>query len=69
MELAEQIAVQLNTKVFESKIRNSISAAEAPAHSCSVLDYAPRSNPAMDFENLCDEIVGKDFSRRLGNKE
>lgn len=69
MELAEQIAVQLNTKVFESKIRNSISAAEAPAHSCSVLDYAPRSNPAMDFENLCDEIVGKDFLRRLGNKE
>ena len=64
MELAEQIASQLGTRVFQAKIRTSVSAAEAPAHGVSVIDYAPRSNPAIDFENLCDEIAGRDFPRR-----
>lgn len=64
MELAEQIAGQLGTKVFQSKIRASVAAAEAPAHGVSVLDYAPRSNPALDFESLCDEIAGRDFPRK-----
>ena len=44
-------------------------AAEAPAHGVSVIDYAPRSNPAMDFENLCDEIAGRDFPRRENREE
>lgn len=58
MDLAQQIAVQLNTKVFTSKIRGGVAVAEAPAHGCSVLDYAPRSNPALDFDSLCSEIIG-----------
>lgn len=61
LELAQQIAAQLNTKVFESKIRSSVSAAEAPAHGISVVDYAPRSKPALDFSALCDEITGGNF--------
>ena len=69
MELAEQIASQLGTRVFQAKIRTSVSAAEAPAHGVSVIDYAPRSNPAMDFENLCDEIAGRDFPRRENREE
>lgn len=63
LELAQQIAAQLNTKVFESKIRSSVSAAEAPAHGISVVDYAPRSKPALDFSALCDEITGGSFPR------
>lgn len=57
LELAEQIAAQLGTKVFETKIRNSILAAEAPAHGTSILEYAPRCNPAIDFMALCEEII------------
>ena len=38
MELAEQIASQLGTRVFQAKIRTSVSAAEAPAHGVSVID-------------------------------
>lgn len=57
MDLAEQIASQLDTKVFQTKIRGSVSAAEAPAHSLSIVDFAPHSNPAKDFEDLCDEII------------
>lgn len=63
LELAGQIAAQLGTRVFESKIRSSVSAAEAPAHGQSVVDYAPASKPAQDFEDLCDELVGKRFPR------
>ena len=69
MELAEQIASQLGTVVFQSKIRSSVSAAEAPAHGLSVIDYAPRSNPAADFESLCSEIAGDKFPIDTDSKE
>ena len=55
--MAEQIAAQLDTRVFQSKIRGSVSVAESPAHGVSVLDYAPRSKPSLDFEALCEEIA------------
>ncbi len=57
-ELVHQISTQLGTKVFDVKIRSSVAAAEAPAHGASVVDYAPFSNPALDFEKLCDVLVG-----------
>ena len=63
LELAGQIAQQLNTVVFSAKIRTSVSAAEAPAHGMSVVDYAPSSNPTRDFERLCDEVAGARFPR------
>ena len=63
LELSEQIARQLGSKVFESKIRASVAVAEAPAHGESVLTYAPRSKPAEDFQELVDEILGSRFPR------
>ncbi|WP_294473654.1 ParA family protein [uncultured Intestinimonas sp.] len=64
LELAEQIAGQLETRVFQTRIRTSVSVAEAPAHGLSVVDYAPRSKPALDFEDLCDEVAGAAFPRQ-----
>lgn len=64
LELATQIARQLDTVVFEAKIRGSVSVAEAPAHGMSVVDYAPSSKPAQDFEQLCDLVAGPRFPRR-----
>lgn len=71
LELAGQIAAQLDTQVFETKIRSSVAAAEAPAHGLSVVDYAPRANPAQDFEALCDEVAGDRFpsGRKAGGTE
>lgn len=63
LELASQIAQQLDTVVFEAKIRGSVSVAEAPAHGQSVVDYAPASKPAQDFEQLCDQVAGPRFPR------
>lgn len=57
LEMSEQIAAQLHTKVFQTKIRASVSVAEAPAHGESVLSYAPRSKPSQDFQALVDEIL------------
>ena len=65
LELAQQIAAQLQTKVFQTKIRSSVSAAEAPAHGVSIMDYAPRSKPAMDFEALCQEILGESSAEEV----
>ncbi len=60
-ELVEQISNQLGTQVFDVKIRSGVAVAEAPAHGASVITYAPFSNPALDFEKLCNTIVGDKF--------
>ena len=57
LDMAGQIAAQLDTTVFEAKIRTSVSVAEAPAHGESVLSYAPASKPASDFRALIGEIT------------
>ena len=56
-ELAIEIAKQLDTKVFSAKIRNSVAVAEAPAHGESILTYAPRSNPTIDYVNFVEEAL------------
>lgn len=68
LDLAQQIAAQLDTKVFRNKIRSSVAVAEAPAHGLSVIDYAPQSKPALDFECLCDEVAGAAFPRRRADE-
>lgn len=64
LEMTDLISQQLESKVFYSKIGNSVKVAEAPAHGESVLTYAPRSKPAEDFQALVDEILGDRFPRR-----
>lgn len=56
-EMAEDIAQQLGTIVFQSKIRSSVTVAESPAHGESILQYAPKSNPALDYEAFVNEIL------------
>lgn len=56
LEMVEQLAAQLNTRVFQAKIRQSVAVAEAPAHCQSVLDYAPKAKPAQDYAALVEEV-------------
>lgn len=58
LEMSEQIAIQLQTRVFETSIRGSVAVAEAPAHGESVITYAPKCKPAQDFQTLITEISG-----------
>ena len=59
LDMSQQIAQQLETKVFQSKIRQSVLVAEAPAHGQSVVSYAPHCKPAQDFSALVDEILAQ----------
>ena len=48
---------QLDTKVFQARIRSGVAVAEAPAHGESVLTYAPDSKVARDFRLLLNEVT------------
>ena len=56
-EMAENIARQIGTKVFQTQIRASVSVAEAPAHGESIFDYAPQSDPSQDYKKFVEEIA------------
>lgn len=56
-EMAENIARQIGTIVFNTQIRASVSAAEAPAQGENLFDYAPRSNPTADYKALVSEVL------------
>lgn len=56
-DMANSVATQIGTSVFDAKIRSSVAVAEAPAHGQSVLEYAPSSNPAQDYEQFVDEVL------------
>lgn len=58
LEMSEQVAKQLQTKVFRTVIRGSVAVAEAPAHGESVITYSPKCKPTQDFQNLVTEITG-----------
>ena len=63
LDLAEEVARQLGSKVFDSKIRRGVQVAMAPAHGQSVMTYAPDSNPAYDLRRVIDEVAGDRFPR------
>ena len=56
MEIAQQLALQINTVVFRTKIRTGVAIAEAPAHGESIFDYNPRSSAVKDYQDLIQEV-------------
>lgn len=50
-------AEMLNTKVFDTKIRESIKAREAQAARQSLFDWAPGSTTAEDYNQFVDELI------------
>ena len=63
LDLADEVARQLGTRVFRSKIRRSVHVATAPAHGQSVMTYAPDCKPALDFQRIIDVVAGEKFPR------
>lgn len=64
LDMSQEIALQLGTKVFETKVRQGVLVAESPAHGESVVTYAPYCKPAMDFVALVDEILRDEKAAR-----
>jgi len=57
LEMAQQLAGQIATTVFETKIRAGVAIAEAPAHGSSIFEYAPRSGAVKDYKDFLDEVA------------
>lgn len=63
LDMAKEVAQQLDTQVFASKVRSSVDVATAPAHGQSILAFKPKSNPAMDYRKIVDVVAGDAFPR------
>jgi chromosome partitioning protein len=57
--VVEMINEHFSNRVFNSKIRDNISLAEAPAMSLDIFRYSPKSNGAEDYMSLAKEITIK----------
>ena len=64
LDLAEQVAEQLNSQVFSAKVRRSVSVAMAPAYGQSVLSYKPDATSARDLQKIVSAVAGDRFPRR-----
>ena len=59
-EMLEQTARGLNTKLYNSRIRECTALVEAQATKQNIYSYAPRSNAAADYKALVAEILGEE---------
>ena len=48
-----------STLVFQTKIRKNVSVAEAPFEHHNIVEYAPKSNGAADYQSFVTELVKK----------
>lgn len=58
-ELAQMIAEQLGTGIYNTRISAGVSIAEAPAHGESIMTYAPKSKSAKEYMALVHEIISE----------
>ena len=61
LEMAEEVAAQLGSRVLPATIRRGVDVAMAPAHGQSVLTYKPSSKPAADLMEVVNIIAGPRF--------
>ena len=56
--LARQIAQRLNTKVFNTTIREAIAVKEAQISQRSLYSYAPKAQVTEDYKAFIEELIG-----------
>jgi chromosome partitioning protein len=56
-EVIDETAGKLKTKLYEAKIRECTALKEAQATRQSIFSYAPKSNAAIDYNALIEEII------------
>lgn len=55
----EIVKEDLDNYLFETKIRDNVALAEAPAHKLDIFRYSPKCNGAEDYKELANEIIEK----------
>jgi chromosome partitioning protein len=68
-DMAKMIARELDSRVFDVKIRTSVAVAEAPAHGESIYKYSSRSNATKDYRNFVKELVSEKGMNLYGKKK
>jgi ATPases involved in chromosome partitioning len=56
-EQLEETARAIDSKLYRSAIRESVVVREAQAARISLFDYAPNSNPALDYWDFINEVL------------
>lgn len=56
-DIYEQICQVFGDKVFETTISKSVRLEESPAYRESIFTFAPASSGAIEYANLCDEVI------------
>lgn len=56
-ESLEKLALEMNTKLFKSTIRESIKVKEAQAIRSTLINYAPNSTAALDYVCFTNELL------------
>ena len=62
MEMFENTANQLQTKLYKTKIRECVAFKEAQAKHQDIFSYNPKSNAAEDYNSLIDEVFMQEFT-------
>ena len=57
----EQMAARLETRVFDTKIREAVSIREAQMLRTDIFSYAAKSNVAADYGTFIDELLKKEI--------
>lgn len=57
VDLSAQMAERLGTKLFNAKIREGIAVKEAQILQQNLFEYAPKSNPALDYMEFIEEFL------------
>lgn len=63
-EVEAQAREFFGDRVFNTKIRNNIALADAPARGLDVFQYDPKSNGAADYKALAEEIIKQEVKRK-----
>ena len=59
-EVERMVFQRYGEKVFKTKIRENIALAEMPLSGQSIFEYNPKSNGAMDYKALAEEIIERE---------
>lgn len=57
IELLEQTAKDMNTKLYRARIRECVAIREAQASQTDIFTYAPKSNAVEDYTAFIDEVL------------
>ena len=58
-QIEQGLRSELGDIVFNTKIRKNITIAEAPLESKNIMDYAPKSNGAIDYKAFTYELLAR----------